>query len=363
MKLTAYKVIQNNTVLYLTSVPAKDIVNADMFMPDFWNPVTGHGYQREVSLRYAGGIQRYLGGESGTNVMPTPIIVNSRNKLKVTELGNEVVEIELDRIDFPLFIIDGQHRILAARQAIAQGDIDLENYSFPVTITNLSLKDEIIHFRNINGRSNKSPKSLNDILMGKLADDFGIIPTNAQDQATIRASRAVMGLVNDMRSPWYGHVALGGMRRRSHHLVIQSSLTNSLLPMFSTGSFADTTEDPEHEEILFNWWSALAETWPEAFKNPHSYTFMRQRGFIVWHRVLALVLNNLNRDPSREQMIDALQMLRDNAGYDDEWFKVHNYDGAAGYLGSGASTGTRLIDLLWKHLPKEPFERAATPKA
>jgi DGQHR domain-containing protein len=360
MKLVAKEVVQNGTKFYLTSIPAEEVIDESLFLPDRWNPVTNEGYQREPSKEYARRIQFFISGEGGTNVLPTNVIINSRKPLKINRIANGMVEIDLETRDFPLTIIDGQHRIMALRNAIADGSADLDHYELGVTLTNFSIQDEIVHFRNINGRANKSPKALNDLLMGKLADEYGITPQTIEEQATIRANRVVLRLATDPESPWYNHIALGGMRRRSFHLSVQSSIATSMRTMFSSGRFSDPDENPDKiYQIFKSWWVSLAEVWPDAFENPESYVFMRQGGFYVWHRVLARVLTNANFNPTQAQMYEALNGLREKTGWDDEFFRMGNRQGAQSMVGGGVrgqvATSGVLTDVIWRELPKDPL--------
>lgn len=354
MKLTARAVKQNDVTFYETAIPALDIIEDENFRPDRWNPITNEGYQRELSQEHSRRIQQYLRGEGGTNSLPTNVIINSRRPLRITELGGGLVEIELK--DFPLFIIDGQHRVTALRQAELNGTIDLKNYEIGVTLTNFNLRDEMIHFRNINGRSNRPPKALNDLLMGKLAEQYGLVPATLKEQALIRTNHVVMRLSTDIESPWHNKIALGGTRRRVSHLTTQSAMASSMQSMFTNGRFSDPDEDRAKIYRIFrDFWDAVAEVWPEASGDPQSYILMTPTGMWAWHKLLARILTNLSFNPEKEAMLTALSELRDTMDLEDDWWKKTNFDGARGLIVSAASSdrrGDAIADLLWKNLNK-----------
>lgn len=366
MKLIARVVHQGDQQFFETAIPALELIDDDLFRPDRWNPVNNEGYQRELSQEHARRIQQFLKGDNGTNVLPTNVIINSRKPLRVEPMGNGMVQIELR--DFPLYIIDGQHRISAMRQAEENGTADLSNYELGVTLTQFNLRDEMIHFRNINGRANRPPKALSDVLMGRLAEEFGLVPNSIEEQSIIRANRVVMRLATDINSPWYGKIALGGTRRRAFHITVQSAMTSSMRAMFSNGRFSDPDENTETIYRIFaDFWEAIAEVWPETMENPYQYLIMRGGGFFAWHRVLSRILTNLNFNPTKEEFLAALTELRQNTDWDSQFWLFTtrgNTSGARQMMiasGSGGSNnrGAVLADMIWRELPKDGLRDAA----
>lgn len=360
MKLTARVVTQDSQKFYETAIPAQELIDDSLFRPDRWNPVNNEGYQRELSQEHARRIQQFLKGDNGTNVLPTNVIVNSRKPFRVESLGDGFVEIEIK--DFPLYIIDGQHRISAMRQAEESGTADLTHYEIGVTLTQFNLRDEMIHFRNINGRANRPPKALSDVLMGRLAEEYGLVPSSIEEQSIIRANRVVMRLATDLNSPWYGKIALGGTRRRAFHITVQSAMTSSMLAMFSNGRFSDPDEDVDHIYRIFaDFWEAIADVWPETMENPYQYLLMRGGGFYAWHRVLARILTNLNFNPTKAQFVAALTELRETTGWDADFWQFSTLGNTAGARqlmlasGNGGSTqrGSMLADMVYRELDKD----------
>lgn len=359
MKLTARVVTQDNQHFYETAIPATELIDSELFRPDRWNPVSNEGYQREISPEHARRIQQFLKGDNGTNVLPTNVIINSRKPFRIENRGDGLVEIEIK--DFPLYVIDGQHRISGIRQAVEAGTADLEHYELGVTLTQFSLRDEMIHFRNINGRANRPPRALSDVLMGRLAEEYGLVPSSVDEQGIIRANRVVMRLATDVNSPWYGKIALGGTRRRAFHLTVQSAMTQSMKAMFTNGRFSDPDEDSGHIYRIFaDFWEAIAEVWPATMENPYQYLLMRGGGFFAWHRVLSRILTNLNFNPTKADFVAALTRLRDDTGWDSEFWLFTTRGNTSGarqlMLSSGtgsASRGSVLGDMIWRELPKD----------
>lgn len=354
MKFKAITVIQNGVTFYETALDAENLTDEELFVPDRWNPATNEGYQREISVVASDRLADYLKNPSDINILPTSVLINSRSGLRVTPLSEGIVEIEVKT--FPLYIVDGQHRIAGLRNAIANGETELERFQLGVTLTQFGLRDEMINFRNINARATKPPRSLADLIMGNLAKAYGIIPSTMAEQAQIRAGEVVQRLATDSNSPWYAHVALGGVRRRSYHYTVQSALARSIDTMFTNGRFSDPDEDKGHiYRIFLSYWQALAQIWPEAFENPYQYGFMRGSGFYVWHQVLSRILNNVNLNPTKEQFMKTFSEMLNRTGWESEYWKVTNPAGVA-LIGAGRSQSVRIgqvADVIWRELDKD----------
>lgn len=357
MKLTARKVHQNGVTFFETALPAITITDEKLVTPDRWNPMTKKGYQREISTTSVADLVTYLREGTELAILPTNVTLNARTPFKITELKDGIVEIEIK--DFPLYVIDGQHRIMGLRQAIVADTNDRINedtFELGVTLTQFDLRDEMYHFRNINSRQHRPPRSLSDTLTGTLATDHGIIPNSSSERGRIRATEVIYRLGTDSDSPWYNRIALGGIHRRSFHMGTQAALTSSITPMFTNGRFGDEEESIDHIYSIFrNWWSALAEVYPQAFEHPVQYTFMRNQGYIVWNRVLGRILTNWNFNPTRDQMLDALTEQATMNGWESETWKINNRDNPI--LASVGRTGKLRLeaaaDAIWSELDKD----------
>lgn len=346
MKLTARRVTQNSTVFYETAIGAETLVDEDAFHPDRWNTMDNSGYQREINEPHARRIASYLGNEEGDNVLPTSLIINYRTPLVVRDLEDEMVELDI-RPGLIGYIVDGQHRLAAANRAIEEGT-DLSKYEFGVTITQFTLAEEMSHFRNINTSANRPPKGLGQVINARLSEEFGRPTANVTDQATNRVVALVSRLSSDSESPWYGKVAMGGLRKRSFNTIVQSALVKAFLPLFTAGRFYDPAERPEHiYQIVLNYWKAVEHVWPTAVANEQNSIILRANGaeplIIILSRILTLKVN-----PSYADMVDLLSSVRLNTGTTDaDWARDKGkiMDKRYGY---SLSIGHKLIaDFLW----------------
>ncbi len=350
----AKEVRQGSVVMYETSLKVEELIDEEYYRADKFNPITSDGYQRELSSSHVRQIAKYLATEGEPNILPTSLVLNSRSPLKIKQVGNGFVEIEV--LKWPLFVLDGQHRLQAVRELIASG-VEFEDYEIGVTLTNFDMKDEIVNFRNINTRANKVARSLNDLLMAKLAGNYGVLPETAEQSANIRATSLVVRLINDPESCWYGRIALGGGRKRSYHTSIQSAWADSILTMFTSGRFSDTNESPEVAyEIVKQWWEAIALTFPEAVSSPATFNIQRSLGFRSLNNLLSRVLSNVNFKPTKEQMLAALLDMREKAMiYDKFWSaRITSSDSARGLSvdNSWGASAKSVADYLWQNIDR-----------
>lgn len=349
MKFYAREVRQGETVFYETAIAAGNITDERFYQPDRWDTLSNEGYQREVNEGHARRIMQHLKNTDSTNVLPTNLVINFRKPLAIARTQYEgVVEIEVPDSSFPGYVIDGQHRIAAIRKAIDDG-VELDNYQMGVTITRFSLKDEMVHFRNINVTANRPPKGLSQVIGARLTEEFDTPALTAKDQATNRTVAILSRLTSDPGSPWYGKVAMGGVRKRSFHTTVQSQVISSMVGMFMNGRFADPTERTDHVYNLFlNWWKAVAEVFPEAVNNTDSSIIMRVGGFYPLHIILGRVLSSLNPNPTYGDMVQILTDIRTNLNLDETAWDRDRGGLAQRIYGYSINRGhTVLADLLW----------------
>jgi DGQHR domain-containing protein len=316
LTITARRVKQGKVSFFETAIAAGNLTDKDAYRVDSWNFATGEGYQREINPQHARKLTHYLEqGDEHSNLLPANIVINFRNPIAVKELGNGMVELTIQQ--WPGYIIDGQHRVQAATKAIEEGS-DLTDYEFGVTITNFTVEEEMVHFRNLNYTANRPPKGLGQTITSSLNSKFGWVPKSWSEQAQNRAVTVTMKLATDIESPWYGKIALGGIRKRSYHTTVQSSFVKTLEPLFVTGRFSDPNEKIEHVyELINGFWKAVGIVWPEAMDNPQTAIIQRLGGFATLNRLMGRIFSSINVNASQEEIVALLQQIRENLGVDE----------------------------------------------
>lgn len=370
LTLTAYPVIQGSTKFYLSAISAESLVDEEYWRVDRWDPASQEGYQREINQSHSHRLARYLGKAYITgsdpledttethgrvlaqvatnNALPSSIVVNFRNPLEVRPLPNAggAVEVVLDK--WPGYIIDGQHRIEGIRELI-NGGVDMGDYEFPITLTNLGLEDEMLQFRNLNTTANRPPKGLNDAISYSLYTKYGRTPSTWGEIAASRATGITMRMATDLGSPWHGKIALGGIRKRAMHTTVQAQFARSLRTLFVSGRFSSADENLDHiYQLLLAYWLAVERVWPESVNNMESSIIQRSDGMHSLHQLLARIFNNISVNPTYEDFETLLQSVRDNASLTgDGWTRL---TGTIAQLTQGysASKGQTIVaDYLW----------------
>ena len=115
--------------IYIGKIKVKDLINETQFKIDYWDPkkktTLAQGYQREPSkIRYIK-IAKYI---ENTNepIFPTTILINSRDSLKFESDDKKNGWGKLIINKYPLWIVDGQHRIGGLKYAITE--LGLKNW-------------------------------------------------------------------------------------------------------------------------------------------------------------------------------------------------------------------------------------------
>ena len=170
---------QDEVVMYVTALPAR-LINAlgtvDTWRPGIPDDHEEQGYQREVVKSHARRIARYLLDEGEEHLMPTAVLLSSREPLvfqpmpvdNVAQAGPESFGVlELRR---PLFKVDGQHRT-AGFELTVEEDASLGGFPLPTVIMEVRDKmEEIRQFFTVNTTAKRVRTDLADRLLKAMGD-------------------------------------------------------------------------------------------------------------------------------------------------------------------------------------------------
>lgn len=143
IRLKALKISYNDKDLYISSAKAKELSRiAKVTRADQDN-----GYQRHLEKNRVNSIANYV---NNGNIIPGSIILSYQN-LDELNYNSETLELELKG---DLFILDGQHRLFGAAESNVDIDVNVN------IICNLTLKEEIQYFLDINSNQKGVSKTL-----------------------------------------------------------------------------------------------------------------------------------------------------------------------------------------------------------
>ena len=230
MELTAFHLKQSATFkttdFYVVSIPSIELIERCAI--DRWTPENTQGYQRlpqkNRSKTKPGTIVRYLTKDLGC--FPTSILINVRGNLTYhveQDLSwSSIGQLEIEDNE-KLWLLDGQHRVEALRLA-KEGNIEFENYSFVVSILQLSNRfDELMHFYLVNRRQRRVPIDLVNMHLQQMLRERGEAWLQEfEGKAGLyrgKAAEIVDMLNKDPRSTWKGRIRQVTEIRRDGHLV------------------------------------------------------------------------------------------------------------------------------------------------
>jgi DGQHR domain-containing protein len=360
-----------DTEMYVTVMKVTELLRYAKI--DQWSEDNPWGYQRPLLERRVAQALNYLYFED--KVFPSSILVNIRGDVEFTPacaVGG-VGEYGILRIpgsSLPLWIVDGQHRIMAIAVA-AKENPKYNSYPIPVSLLTLSDRyDEMRMFYIVNSRQKRISTGLAQRNLRQTISKIGV-----EEVKRYEAKRKVMAalsvtIVDKLRcnpqSPWYEKVILPHeIRRKSNHIISQTSLADSiglLLGKLPPEEF-DLNEIEESAErvgqLLINYWSALKEIFPEAFQIPEDYTIQKTIGCYVFHKVFSYVYklckesNDFSKEGMKSFLLEMFNDFSKSTGLvvDSEFWNKWAGDPLA--TGTGMKTVNKLANLLIDSLPLE----------
>jgi DGQHR domain-containing protein len=241
----AIEVSQSGQKFYLCVLSAKTL--SKVARVDMRDPEEDKGYQRLFVDSHIRSIKKYL--ESG-KCIPSSLLVT----FKGAKFSNGKIRIRNKSKNG--WIIDGQHRWLAAREMAS--DVDLPIIAF----IDLPLSKQIEHFITINREAKGVPSSLYLDLLKSLPKE-----KTPGERAKERATDIARTLTSDEESPFYGKIVVLTSPKRG-----ELSLTNFVRKVESLvrkgGALAPFKVDTQ-TKIIGNYFNGIIDTYSEeAERNP-----------------------------------------------------------------------------------------------
>jgi DGQHR domain-containing protein len=350
MRVNAFRITQSKMPLYLTAMPAKEVIGHSRV--DTWNPETGEGYQRGIGTTRANKAGRYLTRKNG--IFPQSIVLNVRKKLsfrKTESTGNhEYGELEIPEDSMPLWEVDGQHRIAGLEYAIKENP---EFVNYPVSVTILNLRDpyeEMKQFYSINTemkgvRTDLAERRISETVA---AEGEGKYRKHGKTRELFVARAAkIADLINEQKNqPWHNAIQLPNESKTPEKLIPQRSFVVSLKPVLRV---TEGLEAGIAARIISNYWSVLGELYPNAFKNPHDYLLQKTLGVFVFHLVFPRVYTLCGGDYTKEKIGKTLSKIAEE-NPESSWHKDGEYKPYGGMKGFNY-LAAKLEDHLGREIP------------
>ena len=274
LRLPALQVRQGDRQLYQFAVPAKQLAEISTVSRIHRTDVGEvAGYQRPEVLRHVTAIRRYL--ESPGALMPNAIVIafdtrvtfeslsTTKSARTSSDIGSIVIPIvagaEKAR---PGWIVDGQQRAAALREASLTDDFPVPVVAF---ITD-DLREQRAQFILVNN-TKPLPKGLIHELLPATDGALPIALLRKRFPAKLLSLLNVVPgspMENAIRTPTMPE---GRIRDNSVLKMIENSITDGALYQYRDPETGDG-DTGRMLEVLWNFWIAVSETWPEAWRLP-----------------------------------------------------------------------------------------------
>ncbi len=339
------------------------------------------GYQRKPQLSRVNKLAKDL-KERAIDI-PTAVLLNVRetHAERLIEMAREG-SIEIDSADdsFSLYVVDGQHRILAIRQICEEDFERWKNFSVPfVLMLGADEHQELRQFYVVNSNAKSVKTDLAFDLLKQQTDHDGKV----MDQA-IRDNKVWQidgqGLVDHLNqtSPiWKDRIRLAN-EDKGDKVIPAASFVSSLKPLVTSHYFGQLGVEKQ-VRVLNAFWKAVKEVCPEPFDGqirrdgtlefrPSDYTLQKGIGVTAMHELLLVVLEHVRSRGSSvfdsAAYADLLKPVFENVHGDNingemvsspDFWLVAPKGGAAG--GYSSSAGKRVLRaMLLRHLPDMEVE-------
>ncbi len=317
------------------------ISKADIYDQDK-NPA---GTQRDLSIKHAKEAYEYITQNEFGFWTEVLLCVREKDAIKFTpqshdkNFGYLTIDAEKIRRSKKIIIsrVDGNHRLHFAAGEFEGFKPVEKQVSFCIAYE-MDKQQEISLFRDINANVKSMNTSHLDNITMRLDGEEKIKVDDRELYIAFKLGR-------DPESPWYGLVHEGGVRPKGT-IIPERTLQNGIKYMFSASSKIRASSDVDAQYILVrNFFSALKQWLPDAWKKPQEYILLRGAGLwaacMIGAEVIDKVLSN-----NRFQSEDVLKVL--NSGRTWNWKTDGNF---AGYSGAGGAK--KIADTVIRYFKDE----------
>lgn len=369
MKLRALNFRQHGRTMFVTALKASWIAKAlesKRIKVDIWKPDNPDGYQREHSKRRSREYARFIAAK---NISPPSILLSIRGAD-----GKRVVYkdgyLEIPD-DITLYLVDGQHRAWGFYYCLKERRANLNDFAIPTVIMLSDDKYEeakqfvIINKTQKGVRTDLAERFLQQAALkegyAKIMEDVakGALPRKifADIEWRPKATEIADILNNDPSSPWYQRIKPPNVSQ-PEATVRQKSFTDSLEPILRHPDFKDLDAETI-AKILNNYWRAIKDLMPKAFRSPKDYVVQKTTGVFVFHGLLPTIAKYC-RDPKTGTYVLTYGKLRDILFKlkDSEYLKAEAWKaskrgipgGKVALMGTSQKTFRTLRSILEKEL-------------
>ena len=299
MQLKAFELYQNGYRLFLTSMKVSQLSNEKKVKTDEFDADRKNekGYQRKPTVSRVNQFGKYV---SGKGVVPTSVTLSVREDVNFTKSKDGLGTLEISD-DSTIWIIDGQHRIKGLRKKLKDKP-DLNDFDVPVVImpidehrdgNTLSASQAeqsifvIINKTQKGVRTDLAERFLGDHL--KNSKDNPELLENLPNEVTkgiewMPKATDAIDILRTNNGPWHERIRVPNAPL-ANTICTEKSFRDSLKIVVNHPPFLPLKSD-QLAKLLDNYWGAIADLCPGAFRFPKKHQIQRTTGLFVLHRLL-----------------------------------------------------------------------------
>jgi len=290
-----------------------------------------HGYQRPENLTHVAAIRRYIDTDDSP-ILPNAIVIAFDQRVRFEPVipaggddnlyarhGHLIIPVDpfLDDADKPGFIVDGQQRCAAIR--------DAQTESFPIAVSAFiteKLSDQRSQFILVNS-AKALPKGLIHEL---LPATTGTLPASLMMR---QAPATILERLNfDSASPLRGRVRTptnptGVIKDNSILRMLENSMTDGVLYRFRGGAH-NLPNIGEMATLVANYWTAVAEVFSDAWydKGPRSSRLLHGAGIVAMGFLMDEIARHIPHEiPAPEDFAIELKVIKDDCAWTEgAWY-------------------------------------------
>lgn len=315
IKLTEGNVITEGGIsTYVTVLSAEEILGS--YNIDYRKAGRKHSYQRLPSKQRLNQIANKV-LKYGV-AFPNSILLNIRSEDAKNSIKNGILDYE-PSVHGPLWIVDGQNRILGIKTAI-EIEESRENPNLDLikklkeTKLHISLMIsenvawEVFLFLEVNKEAKKVPTNLAEQVMFSLAKSYSSIRSMGYDDKgqkwKLLANQLTEMMNDDHDNPWHKKIA-GGNEKISGPSVSYSGFSKSLKELLETPVFAQGDTESNFQRLKA-YWNGIEEVNPDMFQGS-LYSIQSQIGVTVFHNLYGVIRELVLRNPQDQQNLSESQ--------------------------------------------------------
>ncbi len=350
LRVPAIRFRQGDKVLYIANMTAGDLLK--VMKLDVWDPeldidtldqLKKQGYQRAPVKSHYSKVARYILRDKRA-LLPTAILLSSRGELTFDEADRGGADgIGMLRLaeDEELFVVDGQHRLEGFRYVyLHHGAKEALSTMLPVVIIeNMEKVEEITQFYVINTTARRIRTDLAHRLLLQLSMQDKSVENEIKEGGKtwrLRATR-ITDMLNEVEgSPWYHRIKPPNAPNTADTKLMvatEASFSASLRPILTSELADRLVDDKELVGVISNFWAALSELMPTAFKDPKKHVVQKTPGLYTLHMVAPLVFDICGDDLTKDAIKRVLTQAEDI--FEDEfWQSVNGHAATANSMGA-----------------------------